>query len=457
MSVQTNRKPNFLIILIDDMGVHQMGCYGSRFYETPHLDRLAAQSLVFDQAYATAPVCSPSRAGLYTGRHPARLHLTNYIPGTEPGNALLSTPPWTPYLPVEEPTIGDHFKAAGYETVHFGKWHLATDYNYQPGRPTDPESHGFDRVVYTRKPKPDADPDADPHHIDTLTDHARTFLGEPHDKPFICFVAHNAIHRPEMAPKPLIDHFAAKDGADKDCNRPVLAAMVSRLDTSVGRLLDALDQSPEKDNTIVVFTADHGAFGLSEERKPLRGAKADLYEGGVRIPLLVRLPGTADRAGRVETVTPNTDFLPTVAELAGIDLPAGDYDGRSIAACLTGEDPGETGDLFWHFPHYHHQGVSPCGAMRSGRYKLVEWFEASIGGNPDRPAFELYDLETDPFEDVDISAENPELTHEMAGRLEAWRQSVCAQPMTLNADFDPVADQVAAPPPPGDPVSPYES
>jgi arylsulfatase A-like enzyme len=445
------------MVVIDDMGVHQTGCYGSTFYKTPHLDRLASESIVFDQAYATAPVCSPSRAGLYTGRHPARLHLTNYIPGTEPENPPLSTPPWTPFLPMAEATIGNHFRNAGYNTIHIGKWHLAIDYHYRPGRPTDPESHGFNRVIVTRKPKPDADPEADPHHIEAITDHACDFLGENHTRPFLCMVAHNAIHRPEMAPETLVKKFSAKPGSEQDCNRPALAAMVSQLDTAIGRLLKTLDASPYADNTIVVFTADHGAFGISSERKPLRGAKADLYEGGVRIPLIVRLPKSLNRGRRIDFATPNTDLLPTLTEIAGVSMPEGVYDGRSIAGCLTGDDTAEPEDLFWHFPHYHHQGIGPCGAIRRGRYKLIEWFEGSLIGKDGIHPFELFDLEADPSEKYDLSGVMPDLANELAHRLDEWRREVHAQPMTPNPNFNPDAEQTAPPPPPGDPVSPYES
>jgi arylsulfatase A-like enzyme len=450
-------RPNILIILIDDMGVHQVGCYGNTFNETPHLDRLAEQGVAFNQAYGTAPVCSPSRAGLYTGKHPARLHLTNYIPGTEPANALLSTPEWTPCLPAEEDTMGDHFKRAGYRTAHFGKWHLAVDYNYRPGRPTDPESHGFDRVVYTRKPKPDADAEADPHHIDELTDHTCRFLAEDDETPFLCVLAHNAIHRPEMAPKALLKHFRAKPGSEKDCNRPVLAAMVSHLDTSIGRVLNALEASQYADNTIVVFTADHGAFGKSLEHKPLRGAKADLYEGGIRVPLIIRLPGSDQKARWLNFPTANTDLLPTLAELAGVPLPTAPDDGQSLAPVLEQNRAPEPRDLFWHFPHYHHQGIAPCGAVRHGHYKLIEWFEGSIGEKPNQSAWELFDLDTDPYETTNLATRLPEVCANLRRRLDDWRKQTGAQSMVLNPTFDPDLIQAKPPPPPGDPVSPYES
>src|SRR5688572_6041360 len=223
--------PNILIVVVDDMGVHQLGCYGSPFYETPSIDRLTQAGARFPCAYAASPVCSPSRAALYSGVHPARLHLTNFIPGTEPANPRLLTPRWRAHLPVEIITIGDAFKAHGYATGHFGKWHLAPDYLYRPGRAMDPESQGFDSVMVTRKPRAGADPESDPHHIDAITERSINFISsQERSRPFLCIAAHNALHRPELAPRAFVQHFAARDGAERDCNRPPAAAMMARVD-----------------------------------------------------------------------------------------------------------------------------------------------------------------------------------------------------------------------------------
>jgi arylsulfatase A-like enzyme len=449
--------PNILLVVADDMGVHQLGQAGGGFYETPALDRLAAEGAQFACAYGASPVCSPSRAALYTGLHPARLHLTNYIPGTEPANPRLLTPPWRAHLPVGIPTLGSVFRARGYATGHFGKWHLAPDYNYRAGRPMDPESQGFESVLVTRKPAADADPEGDPHHMDEITDAAIDFMRGAGDRPFLGVVAHNALHRPELAPAAEIARFAGKPGADRDCNRPVLAAMTARLDRTVGRLLEHLAVSGRDRDTIVVFTSDHGALGRSGERKPLRGAKADLYEGGVRVPLLVRWP---DRIAPGVRRTPacGTDLLPTLLELAGGAAPAGG-DGASLRPALL--DPRtETNErpLYWHFPHYHHLGIGPCGAVRHGRWKLIEWFERS-DADPGRPegGCELFDLAADPGETHDLAAREPARTRELRARLAAWRSTVGAQPMAPNPRFDPAAPGQAAPPPPGDPGSPYRA
>lgn len=445
-----------LLILVDDCGVHQLGCYGSGFYRTPHIDALAGQGMRFSQSYSTAPVCSPSRASLYTGRHPARLHLTNYIPGTEPANGRLLTPPWRPYLPVEEETLGDVFKAAGYVTGHFGKWHLAHDYHYVPGRPTDPESQGFDHVFVTRKPPPDADPESDAHHTFAIAERAVEFIQASRDRPFLCAVAYNALHRPELAPAALIREFARLPGAGLDCNRPVLAAMMADVDRSVGLLLDALRTSGVERDTIVVFTSDHGAFGRSSDRKPLRGAKADLYEGGIRVPLIIRWPGHVPENVRCDAVVSNADLFPTLCEAAGVAATPVERDGMSLLGVLCrGERELPERELCWHFPHYHHLGLGPCGAIRSGRLKLIEWFDGSIAHDPAVTPYEVFDLEADPGEHRNLAAEDPSIGKRLAARLRAWRAEVGAQEMRINPAFDPGIGPTQPPPPTGDPTNPY--
>lgn len=445
---------DILVVIADDMGVHQLGCYGSTYYETPHLDQLAREGVRFECAYSASPVCSPARAALYTGLHPARLHLTNYIPGTVPTNPRLITPSWRAHLPVETETLGDAFRARGYVTAHLGKWHLAPDYHYRPGRAMDPESQGFDRVVVTRKPKLGADPESDPHHMQRLADAAIEFLASPRQQPALCVLAHNALHRPEMAPRALVEKYRAKPGADDDGNRPVLAAMVEELDRSIGRVLAALRTTPRGRNTLVVFTSDHGAFGRSVNRKPLRGAKADLYEGGVRVPLIVQGPHQFSVGVRSSAVF-GVDLLPTLLDYIGQPGTAS-FDGRSFAPLL--RDPAAVSPhaaLYWHFPHYHHLGLAPCGAIRRGSYKLIEWFDRTIGGATDGPGCELYDLVVDPHETRDLAAEQPGRVAEMLDQLRAWRHEVGAQEMVPNPDFDPGRGGTRSGPPPGDPGNPF--
>jgi arylsulfatase A len=446
--------PNILVVIVDDMSAHQVGCYGSSFFETPCLDRFASESARFNAAYSASPVCSPARAALYTGLHPARLHLTNFIPGTEPDNPRLLTPRWRAYLPVEVDTLGDIMKARGYATAHYGKWHLAPDYHYRPGRPMDPESQGFDRVQVTRKPLADANPEGDPHHIDALTDTAIQFLSERRDRPFLCIVAHNALHRPEIAPAGEVERFARKAGADNGAHRPVLAAMAAHVDRATGRLLDHVRESGLDDNTIVLITADHGAMGPSDHRKPWRGAKADLYEGGLRVPLMIRWRGHIKPAVIEEPVF-GTDIFATLLDLAGIKSES-TCDGISLRARLESDvEAIPDRPLCWHFPHYHHLGIAPSGAIRSGRWKLVEWFERSLGGATDGPAFELFDLVADAGESVNLADAQPATRDRLARQLREWRGSVGAQEMIPNPSFKPTAAAKSAPPPPGDPGNPF--
>lgn len=453
MDNQVEKRPNVLLVIVDDLSSYQLGCYGSKYYETPNLDAFAEKGIQFNRAYATGPVCSPARVSLYTGKHPARVHVTNFIPGTVPDNPRLITPDWQKGLPVGEQTLGTLFKENGYETAHMGKWHLAEDYNYQPHRPMDPESHGFDEVFYTRKPKPDFDPENDAHNVEKLTDKTLAFLRRPHERPFLCVLAHNTIHRPEMAPSNYRTRFDKKPSRESEWCEPVQAAMIAQLDDSFGRLMLGLEESGLDENTIVVFTSDHGAFADSEKRKPWRGAKADLYEGGLRVPFLVRFPTGLPERALVSSAVSMADLLPTLAELSGINLPNIELDGRSL---VTGIVNGNATDFhqtfYWHYPHYHHCGLSPCGSMVRGRYKLIEWFESSIGESDTRPPFELFDLESDPWEEYDIARARPEVVEEMANALRGWRNSIGAQEMVPNPDFDPGLGGQRSEPPIGDKI-----
>lgn len=441
--------PNILLIIADDFGVQQLGCTtaGEGFFETPHLDRFAAEGVRFTSAYATAPVCSPARASLYTGLHPARLGITDFIPGCRAENPPLLTPAWRQGLPVSETTLGDVLKASGYATAHFGKWHLAPDYHYAPGRPMDPESQGFDEVFVTRKPAPDAPPESDPHHVRALTDRTIEFCTRPRATPFLCVLAHNSLHRPEIAPPGLLEKYARKTQADPELNRPALGAMVEELDRETGRLLAALNSARRSRDTLVVFTADHGPLGPSTTRKPLRGAKADLYEGGLRVPLLLRWTGQIAPNQVREQVVSGADLFPTLLTAAGCAPPAL-LDGLSLWPAIGDGNHSLGRDaLYWHYPHYHHLGLAPAGAIRAGREKLVEWFEASLGSpGAAGPACELYDLAADPGETRDLAATRPERCAELRSRLHAWRAAVRAQEMQLNPGYDPAAPTRLLPP-----------
>ena len=444
-------RPNILLVLADDFGAYQLGATNGEpggFFSTPALDQLAAEGVRFARAYATAPVCSPARASLYTGLHPARLHLTDFIPGSIVRNAPLLVPSWRRGLPVSAVTLGDALRAQGYATAHFGKWHLAADYDYAPGRPMDPESQGFDEVEVTRKPSPEADPERDPHHIDRLTDRAIAFCTRAHDRPFLCVLAHNAVHRPELAPAAAVARFAARPDADAEVNRPVLGAMVEQLDAACGRLLDALRAAGRERDTIVVFTSDHGPLAPSARRKPLRGAKADLYEGGLRVPLVLRWPGNIAAESIREHLVSGADLFPTLLSAAGAPVPDG-LDGLDLWRVIRDEEAVlPRAELCWHYPHYHHLGQGPAGAIRAGDFKLIEWFEPvnGEGGRHRRRPVELYDLAADPGEASDLAAAEPGRVADLLERLHAWRQSVGAQEMQPNPAYIPTEPIVLAPP-----------
>jgi len=431
--------PNIVLVLADDLGWHQLGCYGSKFYETPNLDRLAAQGMKFTDAYAAAPVCSPTRASIMTGKYPARLHLTDFIKGGSPKNKKLLTPDWTAFLPLEQVAIAEEFKSVGYATGHFGKWHLNKDKNYELGRPRDPGSQGFDDVLATHKPgkEPKSPLENDWHHVHQITERALAFIEKNKDKPFFCYIPHNSIHRPEKEKEQLINKYRSKPGADNDVqyghNNPIQAAMLETLDISVGRLLKKLDELKLADNTILIFLGDNGHLG-PKDSKPLRGSKADLYEGGIRVPMIVRWPGVVTPASLCREPVISIDLFTTFLDAAGLKPTDPTVDGVSLMPLLK-----QTGSLgrdaiYFHYPHYHGQSIAPSGVIRQGKYKLVEWFEKSVDGfSP--AAVELYDLENDLNEQNNLAEKMPQKAAELYTKLKNWRKSVGAQEMIKNPNY----------------------
>jgi arylsulfatase A len=445
-----DKKPNILFILADDLGWHQLGCYGSKFYETPNLDHLATQGMRFTDGYAAAAICSPTRASIMTGKYPARLHLTDFIKGGSPTNRKLLTPDWTPYLPLEELTIAEALKENGYICGHFGKWHLNKDKNYKLGRPMDPGSQGFDDVLTTHKPKagPESPYEEDWHHVRQITERSIAFMENNKDRPFFCYVTHNSIHRPEVETEELVNKYREKAGADKDDkyghNNPTQAAMLETLDNSIGTLLKKLDELKLSRNTIVIFLGDNGHLG-PKDCKPLRGSKADLYEGGIRVPMIVRWSGVTKPGTTCSVPVISIDFFSTlVGNTRASSLSYKNCywsDGESIMPLLKQSGKLKRDAIYFHFPHYHGQSIGPAGAIRQGRYKLIEWFEKSIDGVQTDGAIELYDLEKDLNEQNDLSRQKPQLAAELYVKLKNWQKSVGAQMMTRNPDYKPDADK----------------
>jgi arylsulfatase A-like enzyme len=433
--------PNIVVILADDLGWRDLGCTGSTFYETPHLDALAASGIRFTDSYAACCVCSPTRASLLTGKYPARLHLTDWIPGG--GHGRLVPPPFLQQLPLEEATVAEALKEAGYATGFFGKWHLGGEAFY-------PDRQGFDlNIGGCDKGHPPSY--FSPYHLptladgatgeyltDRLADEALRFLDQAKGRPFLLYLAHYAVHNPQQAKAGSIARFRAKAAAlpahaefapegERRCrqvqDQPVYAAMVASLDDSVGRVMARIATLGLARDTIVIFTSDNGGLSTAEgsptSNVPLRGGKGWQYEGGLRVPLMIAWPGTIAAGGLSHVPVISTDLYPTILALAGLPLrPQQHVDGVSLAPLLTGAGAIPERELFWHYPHYSNQGVGPAGAVRSGSLKLIEWFEDM--------RCELYDLAADPGERHDLAAEKPEQAAVLRERLHAWRREVDA-------------------------------
>jgi arylsulfatase A-like enzyme len=469
------KKPNVIVILADDLGWADLSCYGSTFHESPNLDRLAAEGMRFTQAYSSSPYCSPSRAGILTGRHPARVQITDYIPSNGrsgkylPGEMKMQ-------LSHEEVTLAEVLQDAGYATWHVGKWHLGKE-------PFLPESQGFDVNVagnhsgapasyfwpyghdmpqrakaYHGSPVPGlVDRGKEGEHLcDRLTSEAiRLIEQRKADQPFFLYLPFYDVHTPIQAKANLIEKYRAKArrmGIPEEAefiqegtaargtpvgqtigdrargqtigktrvrqNDPVYAAMVETMDDNVGRLLARLDELGIADNTLVVFTSDNGGHHITSNA-PLRGCKGWLYEGGVREPWIVRWPGVTKPGSECKIPVMNTDIMPTVLEIAGLPArPDLHRDGRSFATLLKGGAEPVHEALFWHFPHYGNHGSGPCSSVLRGDWKLIEWLEDD--------SVELFNLAEDLGEKHDFAAEHPDCVKAMRERLHAWREEVRA-------------------------------
>lgn len=453
----SRRQPNIVFFLIDDLGWVDLGRYGSSFYETPNIDRLADEGMRFTDAYAASPVCSPTRASILTGKHPARLNITDWIGGSQRG--LLLPAEYEHELSHDEVTIAELLRDAGYATGFFGKWHLGDE-------PFLPESQGFDlNVGGTSAGQPASyffpykapegrssrwdvphleDGEEGEYLTDRLTDEAIEFLERQHDQPFLLYLSHYAVHTPIQAKPELTARYEAKaestpthSGPDfiseqdrafvkQVQDNPSYAAMVQSVDESVGRILGKLDDLGLTSNTVVIFMSDNGGLStLANSRNaptantPLRAGKGWLYEGGIREPLIIRWPGVVAAGSVCSEPVISTDFFPSMLEMAGLESrPDLHRDGRSLAPLLEQTGSLNRDAIYWHFPHYHGSGNRPSGAVRAGDYKLVEWFEDG--------SVELYNLRDDIGETTDLSTSNPETTIELLRQLRSWRESVDA-------------------------------
>ncbi|TWU10003.1 sulfatase [Allorhodopirellula heiligendammensis] len=421
--------PNIVMIFVDDMGPMDLGCYGSTFHQTPNMDKLSAQGMRFNQAYAACAVCSPTRVSLYTGQYPARTGTTNWIRGSAkqfPHEKLSEPADWNVAgLKDAWTTLPEVLKTAGYTTASFGKWHAG-------GSPAD---HGFDQSYddwsFNREEN-----QADPKGVSRLTKMATDFIHENDKQPVFVVISHFAVHTPIRFNNATRDAYAERVEQDNPQTNADYAAMVDELDRSVGQLLDFLDQTGAADHTLVILYADNGGLDLEVNGRkkgpanndPLRGSKGSQYEGGLRVPLLVRWPGRvpANQTNDIPIITP--DFLPTLAEIAGVDpaeLPQ-TVDGVSFASVLTENGSLADRPLYWHFPHYH-PGGRPGSVIRVGDQKLIY--------RPDDKTVELFDLAQDPREASDLSAQMPEQTEQLNERLQSWLDQVDAPRAIPNPNY----------------------
>jgi arylsulfatase A-like enzyme len=452
-----------VLVLIDDMGWRDLACCGSTFYETPNLDRIRAEGMQFTDAYASCPVCSPTRASILTGKYPATVGITNYIAGAERGRLLSA--PYYHALPMAETTVARALREGGYATWHVGKWHLGNHAHW-------PENHGFDVNIagcewghpahgYFAPWKNPRLSEGSPgeYLTDRLTDEAISLVrARDRSKPFFLNLWHYAVHTPiQVKPHDLRrfeekaramgldkvqalyegEHFPCEHKRSRHVARrvvqsdPAYAAMVWNLDCNVGRLMDAMKQDGCADDTLFIFTSDNGGLSTAEgaptSNLPLAEGKGWMYEGGTREPMLVRWPGVVRPGSTCATPITSTDFYPTFLDAAGLPPRSRQHcDGKSFMPLLRGQAM-DRGPIFWHYPHYGNQGGTPGSSVRDGDWKLIEFFETG--------RLELYNLRTDPGETRDLAAHEPQVASRLHELLRNWRQSVEAKIPQPNPDW----------------------
>jgi len=495
--------PNIVFFLVDDLGWRDVGCYGSSFYQTPNIDALAKDGVRFTDAYAACHVCSPTRASILTGKYPARLHLTDWLPGRgEFSFQKLMNAPIHQELPSNEITLAEALKEYGYSTAIFGKWHLGEE-------PNGPTSQGFDvqipkwnkgwpKTGYHAPFELDGIEDEPGQYLtDRLTDEALGFIEMNKDGPFFLYFSHFAVHdpiegRPDLVEKyktirdqmpsnqdpffilegnPDAENSLSKNELQELIQQPEymghkvlpnqtvkikqyqdnveFAGMVESMDESLGRVVSKLEELGISDNTIIVFFSDNGGmsaanFGwpdriipdseldiaYSTSNLPLRGAKGWLYEGGIRVPLIIKWPGKGKQGTVCDVPVISTDFFPSLLDMAGLPLqPKQHSDGKSLVPVLKGDKQLDREAIYWHFPHYSNHGMqSPGGAVRSGDYKLLEYYENNT--------VQLFNLREDLGEQNDLSHSQPKKVVELKTMLHAWRNEVSANMMLPNPDYN---------------------
>lgn len=457
-------KPNVVLVLVDDLGWADLACQGSDFYETPHIDSLAEKGVRFTDGYAASSVCSPSRAALQTGRYPHRTGITNWIrsralgakvpaDGKNPcwkpqeqwqGKSKLICPPNGLWLESKEVTIAEVLKPEGYISCFIGKWHLGTDDWYPTEQGYD---YNFGGCDYGEPPsyfdpfnKPKSFHEIARHGIpglpgrkpgqyltDREAEEAEAFIRKYKDQPFFLMLSHYAVHTPMMPRADLAAKYRAKKKTGIHRN-PVYAAMIESVDEAVGAVVNTLEELGLTDKTLIIFTSDNGGVkGLTNNL--LRDGKGYPYEGGVRVPFIVKWPGVAKAGSEVSEPVISMDILPTIAAAAGAKLPDVDLDGKDLKPLLTGSGEIERDTLYWHYPHYRHER-GPYSAIRHGDWKLVKWYEGPIS---------LFNLKDDLGEENDLAGSMPEKVKELEGMLRAHLNNTTDLIPIPNPNYEPEA------------------
>lgn len=445
------QKPlNVVFILADDMGWADLACYGGDLHETPNIDRLARESLRFTDAYAAAPVCSPTRASIMTGKCPARLHMTIWHEAAAEGaphNRKVIPPDAVFNLPLEETTVAEVLHDAQYRTALVGKWHLGTAGYY-------PENQGFDvniggtfwgapptffypyRGLFGKEPRyvPHLENGKPGEYLtDRLTTEALKTLDYEPERPFFLYLAHHAVHTPVEGKEPMVEHYRGKLKPEMHHQNAAYAAMVQSLDESVGRVRADLERRGIAGNTVIIFTSDNGGYINRYKDQnvtnnyPLRSGKGSLYEGGVRVPLMIHFPGVTKPGTTCHEPVFSADLFTTILEMTKRPLPAGQIDGISLMPLLRDPSARLNRDVLgFHYPHYY-ATTSPVSAIRAREWKLLHYYEDNH--------VELYNLASDLSESNDLSRKMPEKAEELRGRLSQWLKSVNAQIPSPNPNY----------------------
>lgn len=463
-AARAEERTNIVMFLVDDLGYADIGCYGSSFYDTPHVDRLAAEGARFTSGYAENPVCSPTRAALMTGKYSARTDITTFIGAQQPvkwnRNTSALPAPYTEQLALGERTIAEALKEGGYTTFYAGKWHLGPegfwpedqgfDYNYGGHNRGGP--YGGDKYFSPYgNPRLKDGPQGE-HLTDRLATETADFISAHKDEPFFALLSFYSVHTPLIAREDLTEKYLARRAVlpelaeeqlwGRDRLRKVrlvqehaiYAAMVEAMDLAVGKVLARIDELGLASNTLVIFTSDNGGLSTSEghptSNLPLRAGKGWLYEGGIRVPYIVRWKDSIPASTTVDVPASTIDFYPTFLAAAGLE-PAADQllDGLNLLPFLTGGAPAPERDLFWHFPNYGNQGGFPGTVIRRGPHKLIEYHEDE--------SVALYHLDNDLSEQTDLAGEHPELVGDLRDAIRDWRRDTEARLPTPNPNFDP--------------------